>query len=55
MESEFADVPPEEMTRAQMQELAARYNGGPHWESNDAQAYGRGFDNKLDEAEQALK
>ncbi|MCX4588164.1 transglycosylase SLT domain-containing protein [Streptomyces sp. NBC_01481] len=28
-ESGFADVPPEQMTRAQMQELAARYNGGP--------------------------
>lgn len=28
-ESEFADVPAEEMTPAQYQELAARYNGGP--------------------------
>ncbi|MDX3309726.1 hypothetical protein ACWGH3_17085 [Streptomyces sp. NPDC054884] len=28
-ESGFADVPPDQMTRAQMQELAARYNGGP--------------------------
>ncbi len=38
-ESEFADVPAEEMTPAQYQELAARYNGGPYWETDDAQAY----------------
>ncbi len=54
-ESEFADVPPEQMTRAQMQELAARYNGGPYYESDDAQAYGRGFDRKLDDAKEALR
>lgn len=41
-ESEFADVPAEEITPAQYQELAARYNGGPYWET-DAQAYGRGL------------
>ncbi|MEU0986482.1 hypothetical protein [Streptomyces sp. NPDC005953] len=54
-ESSFADVPPEQMTRAQMQELAARYNGGPYYESDDAQAYGRGFDRKLDQAKEALQ
>ncbi|MFP8963129.1 hypothetical protein ACLIYP_21635 [Streptomyces nanhaiensis] len=54
-ESGFADVPPEQMTREQMQELAARYNGGPYYESPDAQAYGRGFDQKLDQAKEALK
>lgn len=54
-ESEFADVPAEEMTPAQYQELAARYNGGPYWRSDDAQAYGRGFRNNLDEAGEALK
>ncbi|MFD3499320.1 hypothetical protein [Streptomyces sp. NPDC058678] len=54
-ESEFADVPPEQMTRAQMQELAARYNCGPYYESDDAQAYGRGFDRKLDDAKEALR
>jgi soluble lytic murein transglycosylase-like protein/uncharacterized protein YukE len=54
-ESEFADVPPEEMTRAQRQELAARYNGGPFWEGEDAQRYGRGFDNNLDHARSALR
>ncbi|WP_128980555.1 hypothetical protein [Streptomyces roseicoloratus] len=53
-ESGFADVPPERMTRAQMQELAARYNGGPYFESADAQAYGRGFDRRLDQAKEAL-
>lgn len=54
-ESGFADVPPEQMTRAQLQELAARYNGGPYYEDPAAQAYGRGFDRKLDDAKEALK
>ncbi|MFD6534677.1 hypothetical protein [Streptomyces sp. NPDC060184] len=53
-ESEFADVPAAEMTPAQYQELAARYNGGPYWEGADAQAYGRGFTNNLDDARGAL-
>ncbi|MEV7236423.1 hypothetical protein AB0N06_21260 [Streptomyces sp. NPDC051020] len=54
-ESEFANVPPEEMTPAQYQELAARYNGGPYWAGDDAQAYGRGFNNDLDNARDALR
>ncbi|WP_128431587.1 hypothetical protein [Streptomyces cyaneus] len=54
-ESEFADVPPEQLTRAQMQELAARYNGGPYYRSDDAQAYGRQFDRDVDDAKQALE
>ncbi|KMS69683.1 hypothetical protein ACM01_33815 [Streptomyces viridochromogenes] len=54
-ESEFADVPPERMTREQMQELAARYNGGPYYRSDDAQAYGRGFDRNFDDAKRALE
>ncbi|MCP3819856.1 lytic transglycosylase domain-containing protein [Streptomyces sp. A3M-1-3] len=54
-ESAFADVPPDQMTRAQMWELAARYNGGPYYESDAAQAYGRGFDSKLDNAKEALR
>ncbi|MGW3726862.1 hypothetical protein [Streptomyces sp. NPDC000851] len=54
-ESEFADVPAEEMTPAQYQELAARYNGGPYWQTDDAQAYGRGFTNNLDDARNALR
>ncbi|WP_437028965.1 hypothetical protein [Streptomyces sp. enrichment culture] len=54
-ESGFADVPPEQMTRAQMQELAARYNGGPYYEDPNAQAYGQGFDRKLADAKEALR
>ncbi|MER5846858.1 hypothetical protein ABT126_07255 [Streptomyces sp. NPDC002012] len=54
-ESEFANVPAEEMTSAQYQELAARYNGGPYWEGDKAQAYGRGFNNDLDNARKALR
>ncbi|WP_033317967.1 hypothetical protein [Streptomyces yerevanensis] len=54
-ESGFADVPPDQMTRVQMQELAARYNGGPYYESDAAQAYGRGFDQKLDNAKEAMR
>ncbi|MCX4680591.1 hypothetical protein OG413_35865 [Streptomyces sp. NBC_01433] len=54
-ESEFANVPAEEMTSAQYRELAARYNGGPYWEDDKAQAYGRGFNNDLDNAGKALR
>ena len=54
-ESDFADVPPEQMTREQMQELAARYNGGPYYRSDDAQAYGRVFAEHVDEAKRALE
>ncbi|NBE53364.1 transglycosylase SLT domain-containing protein [Streptomyces sp. YC537] len=53
-ESEFADVPADRMTDAQYQELAARYNGGPYWESDDAQGYGRDFMRDLDSARAAL-
>ncbi|WP_405550045.1 hypothetical protein [Streptomyces microflavus] len=53
-ESSFADVPADQMTRAQYEELAARYNGGPSWRTDDAQAYGRGFGYNLDDARQAL-
>jgi soluble lytic murein transglycosylase-like protein len=54
-ESDFADVPADEMTGEQRQELAARYNGGPYWQDDKAQAYGRGFDENLDDARSALK
>ncbi|WP_317444725.1 hypothetical protein [Streptomyces collinus] len=54
-ESGFADVPADEMTREQRQELAARYNGGPYWQDEKAQSYGRGFDKNLDDARSALK
>ncbi|MFI1760879.1 hypothetical protein ACH41H_02215 [Streptomyces sp. NPDC020800] len=54
-ESEFAQVPAEEMTPAQYQELASRYNGGPYWQSSHAQAYGSGFMNHLNDARSALR
>ncbi|GHH06101.1 hypothetical protein [Streptomyces lanatus] len=53
-ESDFADVPPERMTREQMRELATRYNGGPYYRSEHAQTYGRGFAAHVDEAKRAL-
>lgn len=53
-ESGFADVAPEEMTREQMQELAARYNGGPYYQSEGAQRYGRQFDDHVGQAKEAL-
>ncbi|MFE8012428.1 hypothetical protein ACFU3O_06755 [Streptomyces antibioticus] len=53
-ESGFADVPPEQMTRSQMQELAARYNGGPYYEDPHAEAYGRGFNKNVGQAKEAL-
>lgn len=42
------------MTPAQYQELAARCNGGPGWQTNDAQAHGRGFSHNIDDTRQAL-
>ncbi|GAA0652009.1 hypothetical protein GCM10009535_32870 [Streptomyces thermocarboxydovorans] len=54
-ESSFADIPADSMTREQRQELAARYNGGPYWQNDKAQTYGRNFDRDLDEARSALK
>lgn len=48
-------MPPEEMTPAQYQELAACYKGGPYWETDDAQDHRRGFANNLDEARNALR
>lgn len=55
-ESGFADVPPDQMTREQMQELASRYNGGPYYNTDpDAQRYGRQFDQHVDEAKEALR
>jgi hypothetical protein len=53
--SPYADVPSERMTRAQMRDLAARYNGGPYYEVEAAQAYGRAFAGNLDKAVRALR
>jgi hypothetical protein len=51
-ETDFKDA--ETMTSEQYQELAARYNGGPYWQSSDAQGYGRAFTSKLPQAREAL-
>ncbi|HEX2297005.1 MAG TPA: hypothetical protein VHH34_00560 [Pseudonocardiaceae bacterium] len=40
-ETGFAHVPADEMTVGHYAELAARYNGGPHWQETQAQDYGR--------------
>ncbi|MEV0373002.1 hypothetical protein AB0I10_24785 [Streptomyces sp. NPDC050636] len=54
-ESSFAEVPADRMTPEQYQELAARYNGGPYWESDAAQGYGRRFMRTFNDSSQALK
>lgn len=51
----FADVPPREMTPEQYRELAARYNGGPHWQVPAAQKYADEFAVHLPEAAEALR
>ncbi len=54
-ESEFANVPADQMTPAQYRELAARYNGGPNWQGAHAQDYGRNFEANLGQAREALR
>ncbi|MEY9815554.1 hypothetical protein RKD21_005811 [Streptomyces albogriseolus] len=54
-ESDFADLPLEEMTVEQQQELATRYNRGPYWENDQAQRYGRDFAHHLDQARNAIR
>lgn len=53
--SDFALTDPGQMTEEQGQELAARYNGGPHWNSDDAQGYARDYAAHRAEAAEALK
>ena len=53
-ETDFAAVAPERLTRGQLQDLAARYNGGPFFRVTAAQAYGRAFAAHLDAATAAL-
>ncbi|MEU0681371.1 MULTISPECIES: hypothetical protein [Streptomyces] len=43
------------MTAEQQQELATRYNGGPYWENDQAQRYGRDFAHQLDQARNAIR
>ncbi|MBW5481233.1 hypothetical protein [Streptomyces bambusae] len=54
-ESGFANVPPEQMTDAQMRELAARYNGGPYYETTKAQQYGERFGDSIGKVKEALR
>ncbi|GAA4044038.1 hypothetical protein [Streptomyces shaanxiensis] len=54
-ESEFADVPADRMTAAQYRELAARYNGGPYYQGEQAQAYADDFEAHRAEAGRALR
>ncbi|WP_246097905.1 hypothetical protein [Streptomyces botrytidirepellens] len=54
-ESDFADVPADQMTPEQRQELGARYNGGPYWQDGSAQNYGKAFDGNLKDARRALE
>jgi uncharacterized protein YukE len=54
-QSSFADVPPGQMTPEMYRELAARYNGGPYWEGDQAQAYGDRFEQNREKAGQALR
>jgi soluble lytic murein transglycosylase-like protein len=54
-QSAFADVPVQDLTVGQYQELAARYNGGPSWRGAAAQAYGRAFVGHLRAAGEALR
>jgi uncharacterized protein YukE len=54
-QSSFADVPADEMTPAQYRELAARYNGGPYWESGDAQGYAERFEQNREQVGRALR
>lgn len=55
-QSEFADVPPDQMTPEQYAEIGARYNGGPNWNTNpDAKAYGRTLVEHLPEARKAMQ
>lgn len=53
--STFALVDPEAMTADQGQELAARYNGGPNWQGDDARNYAREYAASRDKAAEALK
>ncbi|MGH3929295.1 MAG: hypothetical protein ACRDTF_04890 [Pseudonocardiaceae bacterium] len=54
-ESEFAPVPADHLTTAQYEELAARYNGGPNWQGDHAQDYGKDVMKHLHKAGEALR
>lgn len=54
-ETGYANIPADQLTEAQMQEIAARYNGGPYWESGKAQGYGDDFRNNLGNVKDAMR
>ncbi len=55
-QSEFADVPADQMTPEQYAEIGARYNGGPNWNTDpDAKAYGKTLVEHLPEARKAMQ
>ncbi len=54
-EAGYADVPAERLTDAQMREIAARYNGGPYWQSGKAQDYGDDFGDALGKVKDAMR
>lgn len=54
-ETGYANVPADQLTEAQMQEIAARYNGGPYWESKKAQDYGDDFRSNLGNVKKAMQ
>ncbi|HEY0637838.1 MAG TPA: hypothetical protein VGD67_09340 [Pseudonocardiaceae bacterium] len=53
--TDFALVAAEDLTAAQRQELAARYNGGEHWAGDHAQDYARRYTADLPRALAALR
>ncbi|MGH3917219.1 MAG: hypothetical protein ACRDTC_27975 [Pseudonocardiaceae bacterium] len=48
-------MPGDHLTAAQYEELAARYNGGPNWQGDHAQDYGKDVRKHLREAGEALR
>ncbi|MFE2551531.1 hypothetical protein ACFXGI_23715 [Streptomyces sp. NPDC059355] len=54
-ETGYANIPADQLTEAQMQEIAARYNGGPYWESKKAQDYGDDFRDNLGNVKKAMQ
>ncbi|QIQ03203.1 hypothetical protein [Streptomyces liangshanensis] len=54
-ECDFAAIPPERLTPDHLQELAARYNGGPYYRVPAAQRYARAFTRDLPAARAALR
>ncbi|OKK21089.1 hypothetical protein AMK16_12050 [Streptomyces sp. CB00455] len=54
-EAGYGNIPAGELTDAQMREIAARYNGGPYWQSDKAQNYGNDFGDSLPTVKDAMR